>query len=181
MTYKHKGFPLSGLLPREFTGDQLLVDFPHKGPLMWSFFAVSLNNLLKNSKYNHVIKWIHFPRNWPFVRGIHRLSVKIPSQRPVTRSFYVSFDLRLNKRLSKQSRGWSFEMLSRSLWRHCNGNVTYLTLCAEKHLSVVCVVGFPWYLNTYPCPRYLLLAPYVTLCIMNPRPSISACWRKFSL
>ena len=31
------------------------------------------------------------------------------AQRPVTRSFVVFFDLRLNKRLSKQSRGWWFE------------------------------------------------------------------------
>ena len=43
---------------------------------------------------------------------------EFPAQRPVTRSFDVFFDLRLNKRLSKQSRGWWFETLSRSLWRH---------------------------------------------------------------
>ena len=42
------------------------------------------------------------------------------AQRPVTRSFGVFFDLRLNKRLSKQSWGWWFETLSRLLWRHCN-------------------------------------------------------------
>ena len=42
------------------------------------------------------------------------------AQRPVTRSFDVFFDLRPNKRLSKQSRGWRFETPSRSLWRHCN-------------------------------------------------------------
>ena len=41
-------------------------------------------------------------------------------QRPVTRSFDVFFDLRLNKRLNKQSWGWWFETPSRSLWRHCN-------------------------------------------------------------
>ena len=46
----------------------------------------------------------------------------IPSQRPVTRSFDVVFDLRLNKRLSKQSRSRWFEMPSCSLWRHCNGH-----------------------------------------------------------
>ena len=40
--------------------------------------------------------------------------------RPVTRSFDVFFDLRLNKRLSKQSWSWWFETPSRSLWRHCN-------------------------------------------------------------
>ena len=42
------------------------------------------------------------------------------AQRPVTRSFDVSFDVRLNKRLSKQSWGWWFETSSRSLWRQCN-------------------------------------------------------------
>ena len=34
---------------------------------------------------------------------------EFPAQRPVTRSFDVFFDLRLNKRLSKQSWGWWFE------------------------------------------------------------------------
>ena len=45
---------------------------------------------------------------------------EFPTQRPVTRSFDVFFDLRLNKRLTKQSRGWWFETPSHSLWRHCN-------------------------------------------------------------
>ena len=47
---------------------------------------------------------------------------EFPAQRPVTRSFDVFFDLRLNKRLSEQSWGWWFETLSRTLWRHCNNN-----------------------------------------------------------
>ena len=42
------------------------------------------------------------------------------SQRPVTRSFDVSLDMRLNKRWSEQSSGWSFETPSRSSWRHYN-------------------------------------------------------------
>ena len=45
-----------------------------------------------------------------------------PSQRPVTRSFDVSFDVHLNKRLSKQSRCWWFE----TPWRHCNDNLSTL-------------------------------------------------------
>ena len=45
---------------------------------------------------------------------------EFPPQRPLTRSFDVFFDLCLNKWLSKQSWGWWFETLSRSLWRHCN-------------------------------------------------------------
>ena len=46
---------------------------------------------------------------------------ELPTQRPVTRSFDVFFDLRLNKWLSKQWWGWWFEMLSCPLRRHCNG------------------------------------------------------------
>ena len=45
---------------------------------------------------------------------------EFPAQWPVTQSFDVFFDLRLNKRLSKQSWGWWFETLSWSLWHQCN-------------------------------------------------------------
>ena len=62
-----------------------------------------------------VIKLKYFPRYWPFERGIHR-----SPQRPVTRSFDVFFELRPNKRLSKQPWGWWFETLSHPLWRQSN-------------------------------------------------------------
>ena len=42
------------------------------------------------------------------------------AQRPVTPSFDVAFDLRMNKRLSKQSWGWWFETQSSPLWCQCN-------------------------------------------------------------
>ena len=53
--------------------------------------------------------------------GNSPVTTEFPSHRPVMQSFDVFFDLPLNKRLSKQSWGWWFEMQSRSLWRHCNG------------------------------------------------------------
>ena len=71
------------------------------------------------SYHDDIIKWKHFPRNWPFVQGIHRPG-DFPTQRPVMWSFDVFFDLRLNKRLSKQPWGWWFEMPLWSLWRQCN-------------------------------------------------------------
>ena len=74
--------------------------------------------------HDDVIKWKHFPRNWPFVRVILPVTGELPAQRPVTRSFDVFFDLSLNKRLSKQSRRRWFETPSCSLWRHCNGGRT---------------------------------------------------------
>ena len=61
---------------------------------------------------------------------------EFPSQRPVTQSFDVFFDLRLNKRLSKQSFGWWVETPSHPLWRHCNVCFLFypiLTLLYKKH------------------------------------------------
>ena len=49
---------------------------------------------------------------------------EFPSQRPVTRSFDVFFDLCLNKRLNEQSWGWWFQTPSCSLRRHCNEQIT---------------------------------------------------------
>ena len=56
-----------------------------------------------------------------------------PTQRPMTRNF----DLRLNKRLSKQSWGWRFETPLRLLWRHRNGiiilrSALWKQKCAHK-------------------------------------------------
>ena len=59
---------------------------------------------------------------------------EFPAQRPVTRSFGVFFDLRLNKRLSKQSWGWWFETPSCPLWRHRDAMLPqplHCTLCHQ--------------------------------------------------
>ena len=53
---------------------------------------------------------------------------EFPARRPVTQSFDVFFDLRPNKRFSKQSWGWWSETPSSSLWRHRNGQMCLLFL-----------------------------------------------------
>ena len=78
--------------------------------------------------HDDVIEWKHFSVTGP-LWGNPPVSGGFPSQRPVTRSFDVFFDLRMNKRLSSQSRCQWFETPSRSLWRHCNG----LMLCVFYH------------------------------------------------
>ena len=76
---------------------------------------------------------------------------EFPTQRPMTRSFDVYFDLRPNERLSKQWWGWWFETLSRSLWRHRN----------VKFQAPICQFSTPWLfweLRHFPggwCPRLL--------------------------
>ena len=71
--------------------------------------------------HDDVINRKHIPRHWTFVRGFHRSTVNSPHKGQWHGALMFSFDLRPNKRLSKQSWGWRFETLSRQLWRHCNG------------------------------------------------------------
>ena len=61
--------------------------------------------------------------------GNSPITREFPSKMPVTRSFGVLFDVRLNKRLSKQPWGWWFETPSGSLWRHCNVD-PILSMCS---------------------------------------------------
>ena len=65
-------------------------------------------------------------------------------------SFDVFFDVRLNKRLSKQWRSWWFETPRRPLWRRCNGASTYshwlvsTIKCRQSSCS-------HWFRNTSMC------------------------------
>ena len=72
--------------------------------------------------------------------GISPVPGEFPTQRPVTRSFDVFLDLRLNKPLSKQPWGWWFESLSRPLRRHRNDGIN----CAKLNCSRVSLSnGYP--------------------------------------
>ena len=66
--------------------------------------------------------------------GNSPVSGEFPAQRPVTRSFYVFFDLRPNKRLSKQLCGWWFETHSSPLWRHNNVAVFFGDVVQNSHV-----------------------------------------------
>ena len=77
---------------------------------------------------------------------------ELPAQRPVTPSFDLFFDVRLNKRLSIQSWGGWFETPSRSLWHHCNA---YPNECR----SLVCIGQICYHPNlhrTRPCIKQSL-------------------------
>ena len=96
---------------------------------------------------------------------------EFPSQRPVARSFDVFFDLRLNKRLSKQSgRRW-FETPSRSLWRHCNGiDKNWLAWCPD---TKYCISGSPKHISMHfqwHYPSYLLYKMYMRLEFFSNMP-----------
>ena len=113
---------------------------PHRYRSFWSITPAE-------RCHDDVIKWKHFPRYWPFVRGIHRSPVNSPHKGQWHGAF-VFFDLRLNKWLSKQYWGWWFEKLSRPLWRHRNGKVMTSTIST-------CAVIMTWkhFMHQWPFVR----------------------------
>ena len=76
--------------------------------------------------------------------GNSSVAGEVPAQRPVTRSFDVFFDHRLNQQLSEQSWGWWFETTSRPLWRHCNEMA--VILCIPNYVNV----RYKWFYS-YRC------------------------------
>ena len=68
--------------------------------------------------------WRHRMETFPALKAIcaenSPVSGEFPTQRPVTRSFDVFFDLRPNEPLCKHSWGWWLETQSSPLWRHSN-------------------------------------------------------------
>ena len=98
-----------------------------------------------------------------FWAGNSPVTGEFHAQRTVTRGFDVFFDLRLNKRLSKQSWGWWFETPLHSLWRHFNGPWTrgQLLFRTVYHLTCNCFV-----LHTTCCNHakpFIFLTEHITL------------------
>ena len=71
---------------------------------MNAFIFIDMSTDVIDQAYDDVIKWKHFPRYWPFVRGIHRSPVNFLHKGKLRGALMFLFDLRLNKRLSNQSR-----------------------------------------------------------------------------
>ena len=106
-------------------------------------FCSSLDvlTMITNVGYAHlrfISWWLHqmglFSALPTLCEGNPPVTGGFPSQRPVTRSFDVFFDLHLNKRLSKQSRRRWFETPSHTLWRHCN--VHWVLACPNMKNNV---------------------------------------------
>ena len=86
--------------------------------------------------------------------GNHWSPMDSPQKRPVTRSFDVFFDLSLKRQLSKQSRRWSFETPSHSLWCHCKV-LFILDLCHSSASTNLNACWSPGCLQYYGHAVYL--------------------------
>ena len=109
-------------------------------------------------KYIHddVIKMETFSALLYLCAGISPVPGEFPSQRSVTRSFDVFFDLSLNKTLIKQSRRLWFETASRSLWRHCNEHITSCCFVLTSPYAPNTFTYKYWYAISYMLLKRLL-------------------------
>ena len=119
---------------------------------------------------------------------------EFPAQRPVTRSFDVFIDLRLNKRLSKQSWGWWFGDLRRAYYgiivmrtyinyksmAKCKTAISpVLTRDTAALLSTIEIILVHWFRqnmtiisqttfsNSFPCMEFYFDLDFVEMCLQG--------------
>ena len=109
---------------RQCIGSSLVKATPVRVPSHYIFRHLWLN--VSCSLWRHQMET--FSALLAICEGNSSVTGEFPKERPVTRSFDVFLDLRLNKRLSKQSWGWWFETPSRPWWRH-----RYVTLYSNVY------------------------------------------------
>ena len=117
----------------------------------------------------HVVSWWRhqmetFSVLLAICAGNSPVTGEFPLQRPVTQSFDIFVDLRLNKRLSKQSRGWWFETPSGPSWRQCN-------VLIYEFIQMPSWIRFRWFYRFYQnqfrvsCPvLFPTMRRYLQLC-----------------
>ena len=86
-----------------------------------------LSSTRKLCLHDDVIKWKHFPRYRPFVRGIHRSPVNSRTK-ACNAELWCFLWSSTEQQLSKQSWGWWFETPSRPSWRHRNDKLNHCKL-----------------------------------------------------
>ena len=84
--------------------------------------------------HDDVIKWKHFPRYWPFVRGIHRSPVNSPHKGQWRGALMFSLICAwINDWVNNREAG----VLRQSLWRHCNALHGFTRSCGKTFSRLV--------------------------------------------
>ena len=112
--------------------------------------------------HDDVIQWIHFPRCWPFARGINRTRWISHTKASDLELWCVFFYLRLNLRSIKQSWGWWFKKLSRPLWGHCNDMAVFLWDTSQRPATWPSSAILPFYslLIQTKMPKLIMMINY---------------------
>ena len=119
--------------------------------MVYEWLAILPANQFPHTKIRHddVIKWKHFPRYWPFVRGIHRSLVNSPHKGPWRGALMFSL-------ISAWIKGWVNNHEAGELRRHRTHYVLFVCCLFVSLLSHFWLIHL-FYLH-------LLYQPYVGLC-----------------
>ena len=119
-------------------------------------FLFGLRKRNSDTRLNTYSRWRHQMETFSAllalcVRGIHRSLVNFPHNGRWRGALMFSLICAINKRFSKQSRGWWFETPSHSLWCHCNVN--------PQLIYVPCIIvyiycSFAWIKNYMQMERW---------------------------
>ena len=91
-----------------------------RGPVL--FHDSETSQVVEIRRHDDVIKWKHFPRYWPFARGIHRSLVNSSYKGQWRGALMFSLIwVWMNSCVNRQPWGWWFETPSHPFWRHSNG------------------------------------------------------------
>ena len=162
--------------------------------IMLSLLLSSSSSLLSVSFificcHDDVIKWEHFPRYWPFVRGIHRSPVNSPHKGPWRGALMFSLICVWINGWVNNREGWWFETLACPLWHH-----RYVFLYPVGHLHALhglgadmperrpLLWGFPvwqgggpgewWHLQTSSCWQRSMLGGFPVCVRLLQRPRL---------
>ena len=120
----------------------------------------------------YILQWHHqiktFSSPLAFCAGNSLVTGEFPTQRLVTRSFDVFFELHLNQQLNKQWRRWWFKTPSRSLSRHCNVPALHHVIFSPWGLKRPTVVK-KWTIYLFTCniKEYIYTKFVVFLCVFQ--------------
>ena len=137
------------------------------GSHYWVYFSIITMPIVESSHCNSFEERISVDSIWgapwwrhqmesfsallAFCAGNSPVTGEFPSQRPVTRSFDIFFELCLNKRLCRQPWGLWCETLSCSLWRHRNIVALWHHISGDIDWSTL---GNGWLIDsTKPLPK----------------------------
>ena len=114
--YELFGLLTPGWGTAEMGSSDILAAYRNVTSVWWNYYLerkLSINWFYTDMAMNvhHILAWWRhqmetFSALLAICAGNSSVTGEFPAQRPVTQSFDVFFDLRLNKRFSKQSLGW---------------------------------------------------------------------------
>ena len=105
-----------------------IINVIKRGPMLFNWHMIASVPMEQPRRtwlylwHDDVIKWKHFPRHWPFVRGIHRWPVVPPHKGPVKRKMFSFDDINM----------WHCTLLRWDLSRFCKERIQNAKLPRES-------------------------------------------------